>query len=75
MTGGGVMKLFAHNHNDGVWLRTEQYCCPYHSALTGVCSASLTMMVVGAVSRRNYCENENYDNCAIFLSKMLRKAG
>ena len=68
------MKLFAPARNDSIWMITDEYNCPYHSALTGVCSASLTMMVAGAVTRTRYCMNENYDNCALFLSKMLRRA-
>jgi len=62
-------------HDADSWYRTEQYSCPYHSAVTSVCSASLSMMVVGLRTKRGYCENENYDACPLFLSKMLRKKG
>ena len=68
------MKLIARRANDSDWMRSEQYCCPYHSMLTNVCSASLTMMVAGVATRQRYCENENYDICAMFVSKMLRRA-
>jgi hypothetical protein len=49
--------------------------CPYGDADTGLCSAALGVLVVGACTRRTYCLSDNYDSCPIFLSKMLRKRG
>jgi hypothetical protein len=57
------------------WFPPEQYTCPYHSVVSSICSASLSMMMIGLSTRKGYCETENYDDCPLFLSKMLRKRG
>ena len=54
-------------------LHADHSCCPYNGAATGICSASLSTMMIVPSMREGYCENENYDNCPIFLSKILRK--
>ncbi len=53
----------------------EQADCPYHSTSTGICAASLTLMIMGPVRAGRYCRSDNYDTCPLFLSKILRKAG
>ena len=75
MTGRSEMNYFEQNIADNIWHRTDQYSCPYHSTSASICSASLTMMIVGIRTKQGYCENENYDNCPLVLSKMLRKRG
>jgi hypothetical protein len=45
--------------------------CPYDGY--SVCIASLSSMVIDNQRRENCCCTENYDNCPIFLSKVLRR--
>ena len=47
--------------------------CPYGDRETNICSASLSAMAIGHSTRREYCSNDNYDNCPIFLAKNLRR--
>jgi len=47
--------------------------CPFGKAKTNFCLASLSAMVIGPNSRQEYCSNDNYDNCPIFLAKSLRR--
>ena len=47
--------------------------CPYGDIETNICMASLSAMVIGPGKRRDYCSNDNYDNCPIFLAKNLRR--
>jgi len=54
---------------------TEHNDCPYHNEAESLCSASLSAMSTEMRIRQLYCGNENYDNCPLFLSKMLRKRG
>jgi hypothetical protein len=49
------------------------YCCPFGSAESEVCSASLSSMVIGASRRQTYCGGDDYDDCPIFLARMLRR--
>ncbi len=49
--------------------------CPYDAEGTGICAASLSEMAIRPDIREGYCESENYDNCPIFLSKIMRKKG
>lgn len=51
-------------------LNESEIVCPYKDM--NICSASLSSMVIDTRIKENYCGNENYDNCPIFLSKMLR---
>lgn len=46
--------------------------CPYCDPKTDVCAASVTSLKLGTLVRLNRCNSENYDNCALFLSKCLR---
>lgn len=47
--------------------------CPFSETETNICLASLSAMVIGPGNRREYCSNDNYDNCPIFLAKSLRR--
>ena len=47
--------------------------CPFGETKTNICLASLSSMVIGSSNRRDYCSNDNYDNCPIFLAKSLRR--
>jgi hypothetical protein len=51
-------------------LDDSERVCPYKDINN--CSASLSSMVIDTRIKENYCDNENYDTCPIFLSKMLR---
>ncbi len=52
--------------------KTYEVCCPYLGKST-VCRASLSSIVPSADSRKAFCINEDYDNCPIFLAKILRR--
>jgi|OpeIllAssembly_1097287.scaffolds.fasta_scaffold100915_3 hypothetical protein len=47
--------------------------CPYECTATDTCAASLSSMTISSGSKQLYCSNDNYDNCPVFLAKMLRK--
>ncbi len=47
--------------------------CPFGDAETNICSASLSSMIIAQRDRQEYCSNENYDNCPVFLAKILRR--
>jgi hypothetical protein len=44
--------------------------CPYNGFNT--CRASLSSMMIDKRQQEDYCTDENYDTCPIFLAKMLR---
>ena len=47
--------------------------CPYNG--NTVCTASVSSMQLDTVRRAHCCNTDNYDNCPIFLAKILRFAG
>jgi hypothetical protein len=47
--------------------------CPYNG--NTVCKASVSSMQLDTLRRAYCCNTENYDNCPIFLAKILRFAG
>ena len=53
--------------------KIEEGTCPYRDGEAGVCGASLSRMTIGAMVRENYCEDERYDACALFLAKILMR--
>ncbi len=53
--------------------REDLDACPYCDVKTDVCKASVTSLKIGALVRLKRCNNENYDNCALFLAKCLRR--
>jgi hypothetical protein len=60
-------------HFRAIGVTPSEYDCPFGNPESGICSASLSSMVIGAHCRRSYCSGDNYDNCPIFLARMLRK--
>ncbi len=50
----------------------EEHNCPYCNDESGICAASLSRMVIDTNRRAGHCDNENYDNCPIFLARTLR---
>jgi len=67
------MKLSAYQNIENNPLMFKQSDCLYGGPDKDRCSASLSLMAIGANTRQTYCSNENYDNCPIFLSKILRR--
>jgi hypothetical protein len=51
-------------------LRRYETACPYNGAT--VCTASLSAMEIDAYRKDICCSTENFDNCPIFLAKVLR---
>lgn len=49
-----------------------EHSCPYCNNESGICAASLSQLVIDTKRRSGYCNNENYDNCPIFLARTLR---
>ncbi len=47
--------------------------CPYCDIEADVCGASINSFRLGNLVRLNRCSSENYDNCALFLAKNLRR--
>jgi hypothetical protein len=47
--------------------------CPYHDVVSNICAASLSSITVDRDRNSGYCATDNYDNCALFLSKTLRR--
>lgn len=47
--------------------------CPYSETESNICMASLSSMIIGPDNRMNYCATDNYDNCPVFLARILRK--
>ena len=45
--------------------------CPFND--TGVCAASFSSMAIDSQKRASYCGTDNYDNCPLFLAKILRR--
>ena len=46
--------------------------CPYNGVT--VCTASFSSMAIEGHKRDNCCGTDAYDNCPIFLSKVLRRS-
>jgi hypothetical protein len=51
--------------------RNHETTCPYNSVT--ICMASLSSMVIDLYQREQCCGTDNYDNCPMFLSKVMRK--
>jgi hypothetical protein len=51
----------------------EQELCPFHSLIDNTCTAALSSFTTDGLRRAGYCQSENFDSCALFLSKTLRK--
>ena len=57
--------------NEEPKFKVRESICPYNGI--NVCMASLSSMVINSWNNERYCSNENYDNCPLFLSKVLRR--
>jgi hypothetical protein len=58
------------NYNQQEYDRHET-ACPYNGIK--ICMASFSSMSIDSREREVCCDTENYDNCPIFLSKVLRR--
>jgi hypothetical protein len=45
--------------------------CPYNDI--NICMASITSLRLDEQKQANCCSTENYDDCPIFLAKILRQ--
>lgn len=52
-------------------LDKKEVICPYKGI--DICMASISSMFIDDYKKANYCCNEDYDDCPIFLSKILRR--
>lgn len=59
--------------NDRIRVMDFDTYCPYQGST--VCMASLSSMIIDDSRMSSCCSTENYDDCPIFLSKMLRGRG
>jgi hypothetical protein len=46
--------------------------CPFSAAK--VCTASFSGLRIDSWKKTSCCDTEDYDNCPLFLSKILRKS-
>jgi hypothetical protein len=47
--------------------------CPFCSREWNVCNASISSMAIDAGRKAEYCASEDYADCPMFLSKLLRR--
>jgi len=52
-------------------LDKHEFRCPY-CGMTGLCNASINLLEPTARQKATLCYTEDYDDCPIFLSKILR---
>ncbi|NTU42903.1 MAG: hypothetical protein HGA78_07580 [Nitrospirales bacterium] len=45
--------------------------CPYCDTETDICGATRSSMVTDEQMRTKYCLNEDFDDCPVFLAKLL----
>ncbi len=50
----------------------DSLMCPYCDTSAAVCAASLTSIKLEKSVISSRCNDERYDNCALFLAKNLR---
>jgi hypothetical protein len=49
----------------------DEKICPFKE--NDVCNASMSSLFLNKKRKEEYCDNESYDGCPIFLAKMLRQ--
>ncbi|WP_305045273.1 hypothetical protein [Geoalkalibacter sp.] len=47
--------------------------CPFLREESRTCSASFSVMSLDQRKRRTLCQSEDFDDCALFLSRLLRR--
>jgi hypothetical protein len=63
--------LITHDEQPKVFFKKYEQACPYNGI--NVCMASFSLMAIDT-KKDNCCTTDDYDNCPIFLSKVLRKS-
>lgn len=53
-------------------VRDKMEKCPYNKC--SVCAASFSQLRIDTLRNKYYCSSENYDDCPLFLSKLLRRS-
>ncbi|MDO3378490.1 hypothetical protein [Geoalkalibacter halelectricus] len=51
-----------------------QRACPFLCNASRTCMASISTLPVDARKRRELCRSEDFDDCALFLSRLLRRS-
>jgi hypothetical protein len=46
--------------------------CPHGAGAVTFCSASIMTVVMSSYQKTTYCWTDNYDNCPMYLAKILR---
>ncbi len=57
--------------NQHGWSRVSETLCPFDGVTT--CLASLSLMPLDSTKRKICCGTEKFDECPIFLAKVLRR--
>ncbi len=47
--------------------------CPFRNAGSIYCSASVMRAAISERQHTSYCSTDNYDNCPVYLGKILRE--
>jgi len=63
--------FITHHEQPNVLFERYEQACPYNGI--NVCRASFSLMAIDT-KKDNCCTTDNYDNCPIFLSKVLRRS-
>lgn len=50
------------------------FTCPYLCELSGSCQASTSTQPIDQNRCRTICQSEDFDDCALFLSRFLRRS-
>ncbi|WP_305044024.1 hypothetical protein [Geoalkalibacter sp.] len=58
--------------NTALALSPTENTCPYLCGQSQTCTASFSAMAVNGRKRRDLCHSEDFDDCALFLSRLLR---
>jgi hypothetical protein len=54
-------------------LSAHEEVCPYHDLIRNRCSVSFSGLATSGLRSQTYCDNENFDNCPLFLAASLRR--
>jgi hypothetical protein len=58
--------------NDSHPKMENELICPYLTATSNFCSASIMVATINSERKASYCNTEDYDRCPLFLAKVLR---
>lgn len=50
------------------------FICPYLCEQSGSCQASTSTQAIDQQKCRSICKSEDFDDCALFLSRFLRRS-